>query len=278
MISASGTSLAVGDQATWESLLRAPGRGQHVAQFYTDPEFLVRALAEYARQGLRQGEAVLMVATATHAQAITRRLQTDGLQATHWTQRGQLIILDAGETLARLLVDGEPDRSRFQSVIGGAVSAAKAVGGGRVRAFGEMVNLLRRTSLAAALRLEELWTEFLQASGIALVCGYSIDTFDPGSYNGLLQRVMSAHSHFVPAEDYVRLDRAVERAYVEVFGSEQDAANLRRAFLAHYARPAAMPDAQAAILAAREFVPSVAADALVERVRHHYQNRTATAA
>ena len=54
---------------------------------------------------------------------------------------------------------------------GGAVRASQAAGDGRVRAFGEMVDLLRRTSLAAALRLEALWTELLDAQGIALVCG-----------------------------------------------------------------------------------------------------------
>jgi hypothetical protein len=141
-----------------------------------------------------------------------------------------------------------------------------------------MVNLLRRTSLAAALRLEALWNELLDAEGIALVCGYSIDTFAPGAYGGLLQRVLSAHSHLVPVEDYARLHRAVDQAYVEVFGSRQDATTLRRAFLAHYPRTAAMPEAQAAILAARDFVPALAADTLLERVRHHYENPTATAA
>jgi hypothetical protein len=39
-----------------------------------------------------------------------------------------------------------------------------------------------------------------------------------------------------------------------------------------------MPEAQAAILAARDFVPALAADTLLERVRHHYENPTATAA
>jgi hypothetical protein len=54
--------------------------------------------------------------------------------------------------------------------------------------------------------------------------------------------------------------------------------SLRRAFLAQYARPAAMPDAQAAILAARDFVPAAAADSLLERVRHHYEHPTTSVA
>ena len=39
-----------------------------------------------------------------------------------------------------------------------------------------------------------------------------------------------------------------------------------------------MPNAQAAILAARDFVPAAAADALLERVRHHYEHPTTTVA
>jgi hypothetical protein len=89
--------------------------------------------------------------------------------------------------------------------------------------------------------------------------------------------VAAAHSHLVPAHDSARLDHAVERAYADVFGRGTDGQFLRRAFLTHYARPSAMPDAQAAILAAREFVPASTA-ALLERARHHYRTDSATAA
>jgi hypothetical protein len=258
-------------------MLRAPAPGQHVAQLYTKPDFLVRALSQYTGEGLRRGEAVLLVATAVHGQAIARRLEDEGLALGDRARRSQLTVLDAGQTLAELLVDGLPDRARFQAVIGGSVEAATAAGYQKVRAFGEVADLLRRTSLAATLRLEALWTELAAGRGIALLCGYSIDTFDPQSYDGLLQRVSAAHSHLVPVEHYARLDQAVEHAYAEVFGVGRDARFLRRAFLAHYSRPAAMPDAQAAILAAREFLPTVTADALVDRVRHHYQIGTAPA-
>ena len=140
-----------------------------------------------------------------------------------------------------------------------------------------MVNVLRRTSLLATFQLEALWTELVRAHGIALLCGYSIDTFDPRAYEGLLQRVSAAHSHLIPVDDYARLDRAVESAYAEVFGAGQDAGFLRRTFVAHYPRPAKMPDAEAAILAATEFVPA-ATRSLLERVRHHYHSAAAPTA
>ena len=81
---------------------------------------------------------------------------------------------------------------------------------------------------------------------------------------------MSAtHSDLIPVDDYARLERAVDRAYVDVFGAGEDARALQHAFLTHYRRPATMPEAAAAILALREFIPGTT-DALLERVRRHY--------
>ncbi len=261
----------------WEGLMGSPGPRQHVAQLYTRPDFLFDAVGRYAGEGLRGGEAVLLVATALHGGAMMRRLEAQGLDLRALVERGQLIVLDATETLSALLVDGMPDSGRFEAVIGGAVASAKAAGYQAVRAFGEMVDLLRRTSEVAALRLEALWNELLARSGLTLLCGYSLDVFDPVIYEGLVQRVASVHSHLVPVEDYARLDQAVERAYADVFGTGRDGGYLRDAFLAHCVRPAAMPDAQAAILAARVFVPAAAAE-LLDRVRHHYRSLPAAAA
>jgi hypothetical protein len=259
---------------SWRSVLGAPAHGQHVAQLYSDPDVLSRAVGRYAGAGLRQGEAILLVATSAHRAAIVRQLEGEGFALDELTRRGQLTMLDATRTLAGFLVDGLPERGRFQATIGGAVGAGLAAGYRRLRAFGEMVDILRRASLEAALRLEALWTELVTARRIALLCGYSIDTFDPNTYDGLLQRVSAAHSHLLPVDDDTRLDHAVQSAYAEIFGAGADAGFLRRSFLAHYPRPTAMPDAQAAILAAREFVPQ-AATALLERVRHHYHQSPA---
>jgi hypothetical protein len=261
----------------WETLLGVPETGQHVAELYTDRAFLVDTVCRYAGEGLRRGEAVLLVMTADHGAATMRRLGQEGFNLASLVRHGQLTALGAAETLSRLLENGMPDGRRFDAMIGGRVTAAEAAGYPTVRAFGEMVDLLRHTSMAACLRLEALWSELVAARGIALLCGYSLDVFDPEIYEGLVQQVAAAHSHLVPAPDYARLEYAVQHAYADVFGSETDWRFLRRAFLGHYTRPAAMPDAHAAILAAREFVPATT-PALLERARHHYRVGPAAAA
>ncbi len=255
--------------APWYDVLATPSAGQHIAQLYTQREFLARAVGRWVGDGLRQGEGVIVIATPLHWRATVRELDARHLRVEIFQRRGQLIVRDAEETLAALMVDGRPDRDRFRTVIGGTIDEAQANGFRKVRGFGEMVDLLRRTSWAATFRLEALWNELLVERGIALLCGYSLDAFDPKIYRGLLQQLTGSHSDLIPVEDYARLEHAVDRAYEEVFGGGRDAGDLRRAFLQHYARPSAMPDAEAALMAVREFVPRTA-DALLASARRHY--------
>jgi hypothetical protein len=253
----------------WHAALAAPSPGQHFAQLYTESAFLARAVSRFIVDGLRAGEGVIVIATPQHWDVIARHLERArcGFEAAQL--RGQLEVLDAAECLAMFVVDDMPDRDRFLRAIGGVVAATRAAGYARIRAFGEMVDLLRHTSVPATLRLEELWGELLATHGISLLCGYSLDNFDRHHHRGLLQQVSAVHSDLIPVEDYARLERAVDRAYVDVFGATGDVRTLREMFLTHFARPAAMPDAEAAILAAREFAPTTA-DILLDRVRHHY--------
>jgi hypothetical protein len=253
-----------------------PAPGRHLAQLYTEDEVLVRVVADFAIVGLGHGEGVVLIATPEHRAAITGRLDDQGFSPDTLARRRQLIMLDAGETLAALRLGRGPVAARFETVIGGAVRAGRRAGFERLRVFGEMLDLLHRRTLQAALETEALWSDLVATHDLTLLCGYEIDALDPGTYRGLLQRVCAAHSHLVPVEDCASLDHAVECAYLDVFGARHDAAILRRLFLAHYPRPAAMPDAQAAILAAHEFVPE-AASTLLDRIRHYYRLARAAA-
>jgi hypothetical protein len=253
---------------SWHKVLQTPARGYHIAQLYTDPDFLGRAVATFIGTGLRLGEAACIIATPLHWRAIARHLEAY-VNIRQAQVRGQLAVHDAHETLATLVAGGL-DRDRFRTVAANMIDAAMDAGYPRIRAFGEMVDLLRDVDLEATIQLEGLWNNVLRERNVTLLCGYSMDAFDPSIYRGLLQQVSATHSHLIPVEDYARLDDAVARAYVDLFGGGEDAGALRLAFLKHYERPAAaMPDAEAAILALREFIPA-SADKLLERVRRHY--------
>jgi len=198
--------------SNWQEVLAGATPGQHIAQLYTDPGFLARAVAEFAGEGLRHGDGLLIIAIPAHRVAIADRLGRQGFDIEELERRGQVAVLDAADCLARLVLDGLPDPERLRVVVGHAFEAIVGAGYRPVRAFGEMVDILRRTDLGAALRLEELWNAFLATHELSLLCGYSVDSFDPRSYRGVVQGVCAMHSDLIPVEDYAALARAVERA------------------------------------------------------------------
>ena len=102
-------------------------------------------------------------------------------------------FLDADTTLSSLLVDGEPDRDRFRSVVGTLLSDLCSRHAGGVSVYGEMVGLLwSQGRVAAALRLEELWNELQRELPFSLLCGYRIEG-SPDSAD--LDLIRHAHSY-----------------------------------------------------------------------------------
>ena len=254
--------------SSWESLLRAPRPCDHVVQLYKDEAFLVRAVTHFLASGLGQGEAGVLVATPDHVTAITVRLGAS-IDVAAALARDQLVLLDAETCLAGLMVDGRPDRSAFLGLAHGVLDRVEAAGHRKVRLFGEMVNLLWETNLPATVQLEALWSELLTERHVSLLCAYQLDNFDPHVHRGLLHRITRGHSHLVPVEDYEALDAAVDRAYRDVFGDRPDTVRLRELLASQPSAAAAMPAAQAALVALRDVRADIADDVLA-RASHYY--------
>ena len=130
----------------------------------------------------------------------TGQLYIDQLRALHIDielelAAGTLTVLDAAETLKTLMVGDRPDAERFNRVAGSRIEALCTRGGQwtKVRAFGEMVDLLwRGGNRAAALALEELWSELVARYPVDLLCAYAL----PGFYDGPhpMEQVCAGHS------------------------------------------------------------------------------------
>jgi hypothetical protein len=258
---------------SWQSLLRAPQPCDHVVQLYKDEGFLVRAVTHFVSAGLAGGEAGVIIATPAHVAAVTQSLAA-ALDVPGAMARDQLVLLDAETCLARFMVDGMPDPEAFRALAGGVLDRVRAAGHGRIRLFGEMVNLLWQDNLPATLRLESLWSELLAERQVSLLCAYRLDNFDQRVHRGLLHRISRSHSHLVPVEDYERLDAAVDRAYREVFGDRSDTAALRELLVSQPSAAAAMPPAQAALVALRDVRADIADDVLA-RARRYYDTTPA---
>jgi hypothetical protein len=168
------------------------------------------------------------------------------------------------------MVDGMPDREAFVDVITDALDRVRAAGYQKIRLYGEIVNLLwEQDALEPAARLEELWNELLAEQRVALLCAYRMDNFDRYAHRNALARISQAHSHMIPVDDYERFDRAVDRAYADVFGRDGDAQMLRDLLVTTLGPASVMPRAQAALLALRD-VNAHTADAVLDRARQYY--------
>src|SRR6266545_5520164 len=105
-------------QPPWRDLLVEPLAKDHVVQLYRDERYLVEAVALLAGLGIGKGDAVILLATAPHLRAVEEHLGGQGFAVDDVTQWGQLMMLDASELLSRFMVDGLPDPTLFNAVIG----------------------------------------------------------------------------------------------------------------------------------------------------------------
>jgi hypothetical protein len=184
----------------WRNLLTEPVLRDHFVQVYRDERVLIEAVALFAGAALGRQEAALIIATADHRRKVEACLADDGFEVDDLKRWRQLMMLDAQDMLDRFMVDGMPEPALFKSVIREVVRSVKRSGQfNTVRAYGEMVNLLWRGNLPAALRLEELWNEAVQELSLSLFCAYCLDgegkaqrTFPPD--------LRAVHNHFIPVE------------------------------------------------------------------------------
>jgi hypothetical protein len=147
----------------------------HFARFYEDDESYSEVLIGYLGNGLEDGESCIVIGTPRHREILDKRLRGRiRLKSASTNYGGRYFLLDAAETLSRILVDSWPDRERFTEVIGGLIAQARKAGNGQVRIFGEMVNLLFAAGEAEkAVRLEELWNDLIAQQKFFLFCSYS---------------------------------------------------------------------------------------------------------
>jgi orotate phosphoribosyltransferase len=145
-----------------------------------------------------------------------------------------VVWLDADTMLARVMVDGWPDRARFEYELGRVVSEACA-GGAPVHAFGDMMALLcARGRYDAALHLERLWNELAHKLDFSLFCAYPWALFPSSSVAHVFRQVCSEHEHAcadaaVPLPPGQPVDINLVRLEQKVHALQAEAARRRQA-------------------------------------------------
>src|SRR6185312_16413003 len=130
------------------------------------------------------------------------------------------------------------------------------------RVFGEMVGLLwEQGQFDMANRLEDYWNALLDAGNFQLFCAYPIDVFGAEFHSPAAAAVLCTHTHLLTSGDGSTVDKAVNRAGTDVFGSWKTPA------------ASALPEGEAKILWLRENLPGAAEEILTKARRHYDQEK-----
>jgi PAS domain S-box-containing protein len=181
-----------------------PVHHDHVVQFYEDEGFLSGAVASFVAAGLSGSQPVVVIATEAHRQNFSGSLESIGFDVRRAEASGLLTFRDARETLATFMAGAMPDWDRFHEAVGGLIEKSLAKKpGARVRAYGEMVDLLWRDgNPQAAIRLEEFWNDLGRTHSFGLLCAYVMGNFYKESHAGEFQQICRTHTHVLPTESF----------------------------------------------------------------------------
>lgn len=244
------------ETTNWPELLQEPTGTDHFVQVYSDERFLYETVAEYTGTGLRRGEGVIVIARPSHRTGFMQQLEGEGIAAREAVERGQLLMLDADETLARFTAGGMPDWQTFHALVGGVIAKMR-LDYPTVRAYGEMVDVLwQRGERDAAIRLEEFWNDLAKLQTFSLLCAYYMDNLDAAAYHGPLECVCKVHTHLIPARDYEQFNQAVIEASREAL--DAPLADMLLSLSERHRPPTAMPQGQATLLWLQRNMPRTA--------------------
>lgn len=210
-----------------KQFLGQPAQHNHIVQFYEREDFLYDNVAHFLAAGLTAGEPVIVIATQAHRTAFATRLKLNAIDVAAVTATGQLTLLDAEETLAQFMVGDAPDWERFRQVVGAVIEKSRTGREGlRVRAYGEMVDLLWRAgNRQAAIALEELWNDLSHEHSFSLLCAYVMGNFYRSGDTDPFEHVCRTHSHVIPAETISLVEDGDKRTR-EISMLQQRAASL----------------------------------------------------
>jgi signal transduction histidine kinase len=193
------------------AFLEDPAPRSHAVQFYESEPFLFETVAQFLGAGLRNGDRIVVIATPPHRAGFADRLVHHDISRA--LAEGQLLFLDARQTLAKFMLGDMPDPDLFRGTIRRVLHGLRSGRPqARIRAYGEMVDLLWRDGNSrAAIRLEELWNDLAQEQEFSLLCAYVMGNFYKEGDTARFMEVCGSHSHVIPTESFAQVSDAHAR-------------------------------------------------------------------
>jgi CheY-like chemotaxis protein len=174
----------------------------HVGGFYSEDSHLLEHVSQFVATTLKEGNAVVVLATEPHRNVLCQRLTEMGIHLAAEIRQGRYFAVDAEEALSLFMVGGMPDPDRFENAFRGLLEPAKKASRGpgrRVGVFGECVHLLcAQGNPEAAIRTEKLGNKLLEKHDLRILCGYVVSDLREKINGDTFQRIRDEHSvvHF----------------------------------------------------------------------------------
>jgi DcmR-like sensory protein len=151
----------------------------HAVSFFQDEPQLCAEIASFVAEGLKLGEPALIVTNEPHRRGIAQQLSLRAVDVERAVADGDLLMVDADETLSALMGDGDlPNAAIYHREVGAACRSLLRGRPGPIRIFGDMVDMLwQRGEQEAAIRIEILSNQLAVLQPISVICGYSMGHF-----------------------------------------------------------------------------------------------------
>lgn len=169
---------------------------EHVVQIYEDDENFIQLLAAFTISGIKAGEAVIIIASSNHLDALAIQLQKSSLDIQNLIDQQLYFPLNAEETLAKFMKNSWPDETLFNEHMLDLLDKAGS-NGRKVRAFGEMVVILWSEGLTrATVHLEHLWNLLAKKRSFSLYCAYPRSIFMQDG-NSSIMHICKSHQRLI---------------------------------------------------------------------------------
>jgi len=150
----------------------------HAVQFYASDHTLFTTVATFLAEGLAAGQPAIVIATPAHRTAIVEHLCGKLIDCDQAIRDGDLVLLDAQETLDLFMIGDDPEPTLFFDNVGRLIEQVLNGRATVIRAYGEMVDVLWRAGKSEpAITLEMLWNRLAIKYPFSLLCGYSLGNF-----------------------------------------------------------------------------------------------------
>jgi hypothetical protein len=173
---------------------------RHSVEFYEPGCFPAGGIAEYFCAGHALGEGMLTIATAEHVREIRDCLILAGVAISEMERDGSCTWLDADAVLGSLRAGGPLSQQTVDVVLcPPLLNSIRASATGRVRVYGELVNLIAQSGEHSdCVLLESHWNRLLGTFSFQLHCAYSAEHCSEEASARVVQEIWKLHDEVGP--------------------------------------------------------------------------------